>query len=172
MALLVENGSGLVGADSYASVEDTDAWWAGRSGADALAWAGANLASKEAALRDATVFLDLRYLAGGSPLRDGQGLAWPPEDWEYSLSALQTLRRATMMVAPLALTSTLLGGAPEEAPIVSRTDTVGELSESRTYAVSEFGAPTVIAGRDLSFLDRMLSGMVGSSLLVGRRYLG
>lgn len=172
MALVVENGTGIIGAESYASVAETDAWYAGRPGADATSWAAASEPQKEGALREASLYLDVHFLSGRSPYVDGQGLGWPFDDWEYSLATLQTLKRATMMIAPLALSSALVSTLPAEAPVTSKTDKVGDLSESRTYAVSEWGAPTVVAGRDLSFLGRMLAFLGGSGIVVGQRALG
>jgi len=55
MTLIVEDGTGLAGAESYVSVADADAYHAGR---DNTAWAAiSTTALKEAALRRATDYL-------------------------------------------------------------------------------------------------------------------
>lgn len=172
MALVVETGTGVIGADSYASVAEADAYWAGRSGADAAAWAAALLPAKEAALRDASLFIDVYHLSGYGPLVDGQGLAWPHEGYEFSLSNLNLLRRAVMMIAPLALGSPLLVVAPAEPAVVQKIDKVGELMESRTYKAPTGDGPVVVAGRDLTFLYALLAPLRGSGLVIGRRVLG
>lgn len=168
MALVVETGYGVVDADSYATVAEADAYWGARVNAD---WAAAVGADKEAALRMASEYLDLNHLGGKAPLVDGQGLAWPYLDEELSLSTLQLVRRATVMVAPLALTGPLVALAPAEQQVVSFTDKIGDISESKTYA-QPINAPTVVNGRDLSFLDRMLAGLRGGGLVFGHRLRG
>ena len=75
MALIVEDGSGVAGADSYLSVADADSHHAARGNAG---WAG-DVAAKEAALRKAADYLGqtyrLRWL--GARVDEGQALDWP-----------------------------------------------------------------------------------------------
>jgi len=173
VTLVVETGYGVVGAESYASVNDADAWWAGRTGPDAAAWLAATGPQKETALREASTFIDINYMSNSSlPYVDGQGLLWPYEETDYTLAALQTLRRAVIMIAPLALETPLIAQTPASAAVVSESVKVGDLSESKTYATSEATAPTVVAGRDLSFLGRMLVGFGSGGVVIGRRVLG
>ena len=75
MTLVVETGAGFPNADSYASVEQADAY-AGNYG---LTWTG-DAATKEVALRRATAFLDANYRArfpGYRRNRRFQSLEWP-----------------------------------------------------------------------------------------------
>jgi len=74
MALLIEDGTGVVGADAYADVDDCIAW--------AVKYFGSSLtgstASKEAAIRRAVFFLDnLKWEGQATYQRDRQSLAWP-----------------------------------------------------------------------------------------------
>lgn len=57
MALIIEDGSVVSGAESYATVADTDAYHANRGNS---AWKGTD-AIKEAALRKAAAYLDGEY---------------------------------------------------------------------------------------------------------------
>lgn len=58
MALIVETGAIVAGADSYVDLAYADQYHADRGNA---AWGSASIQVKEAALRNATQFLDMRY---------------------------------------------------------------------------------------------------------------
>lgn len=75
MALIVEDGTGLVNADSYVSVDDADTYHAALGDS---AWTGSSTA-KEQALRQAAVYLDGKYgpLFRGDRTRREQALKWP-----------------------------------------------------------------------------------------------
>lgn len=75
MALVVEDGTGLVNADSYLSVTDADTY---HENLDNTAWTGSSI-QKEAALRKATQYLDGKYSSSfpGTRLTDTQSLSWP-----------------------------------------------------------------------------------------------
>lgn len=73
MALIIEDGTNVGGADAYASVADCSAWAVLYYGA---ALSGSN-ADKEAAIRRAVAYLDgLRWKGARTHGRD-QSLAWP-----------------------------------------------------------------------------------------------
>lgn len=76
MAIVVEDGTGLAGAETYLSVADADSYHASLG---QTAWTGTD-AAKEAALRKGSRYLDARYqrLWNGQRVngRD-QGLMWP-----------------------------------------------------------------------------------------------
>jgi hypothetical protein len=74
MTLIIEDGSGVPGAESYVTAEELDAF--------ALAYWGAALtgteAVKEAALRRAGAYLNgLSWMGQKTNGRDGQSMAWP-----------------------------------------------------------------------------------------------
>ena len=74
MTLIIEDGSGILTADSFVSVEEADTYHADFGNA---AWAGAN-ASKEAALRRATAYISTGFNYHGLPANGrNQALAWP-----------------------------------------------------------------------------------------------
>jgi hypothetical protein len=72
MPIVVEDGTGLVGANSYASFADWTAYWADRGGAPAGVQADV-----EAALVKGADYLGLRYRFVGQRLSASQGLEWP-----------------------------------------------------------------------------------------------
>lgn len=63
-----------VGTDSYISTADADSYWSQRNNAT---WAAASTAAKEAALREATQYLDGAFDWIGDLQSDTQSLAWP-----------------------------------------------------------------------------------------------
>jgi len=75
MALIIEDGNGRADAESYVSAADCDAYHSARNNA---AWSG-DAADKEAALREATAFVEdsCRGLWRGVRAKWEQALAWP-----------------------------------------------------------------------------------------------
>lgn len=74
MALIVEDGTVVSGAESYISVADADTYWAKRNNST---WASASTTEKEAALRHACKYLDQQYSWIGSRIEAFQPLNWP-----------------------------------------------------------------------------------------------
>lgn len=74
MALIVEDGSVVANAESYVSVATADLYWSARNNST---WSAASEAQKEAALREATQFLDGSYRWSGTLVNSAQALAWP-----------------------------------------------------------------------------------------------
>lgn len=75
MPLIVEDGTGLATAESYASVAELDAYAAAHGSPAGHTSAGT--AAKEAALRYASTWVDARYLWRGIVLQTTQRLSWP-----------------------------------------------------------------------------------------------
>ena len=75
MAVVVETGEGLPDAESYASPAEVSTFATGRP--EAAAWAGASAAQQDAALRQATTYLDGTYDWVGSIAHQTQALDWP-----------------------------------------------------------------------------------------------
>lgn len=77
MSLIVEDGSGLASAESYASVAEADLYHAAQG--NPSTWSGASTPTKEAALRQATTYLDGKYGARfrGRRKTEDQSLKWP-----------------------------------------------------------------------------------------------
>ena len=75
MSLIVEDGTGLAGAESYASVVAADARLGGLGNAD---WVALTVANKEIALRKAAIFLGIyRTRWAGRRMYQHQALDWP-----------------------------------------------------------------------------------------------
>lgn len=75
MALILEDGTGLSNAESFASVAEATAYFAGRGKADA--WDAVD--DKEAALRNASDYIQFTYAGrwAGKRLTSAQALDWP-----------------------------------------------------------------------------------------------
>lgn len=76
MALTVETGAGLSGADAYISVADHTAYLSAWFPDEAVAWQSTLPATKEAYIRRATLFVD-RFRFRGVPSLHDQALSWP-----------------------------------------------------------------------------------------------
>lgn len=134
MGLVVEDGTGISGADSYNSISDLDAYMRRLGYAD---WPVSDseqeeegiLARKEAAARKAALYLDSKYALrfSGMPTSPDQGLAWPRskaidyygrEISEHSIP--QAIKNAHAEVARLAFTGTQLSPQTSAGPLLKR----------------------------------------------------
>ena len=75
LTLIKETGAGLVDANSYASVDDGDAYFEGHL--YATAWAGASDDQKSVSLVMATRLIDAEIQFNGTKTNAMQGLQWP-----------------------------------------------------------------------------------------------
>lgn len=162
MALIVETGVGITGADSFASVAEADAFWAGRpsQGAD---WLALTTPRKEECLRDATDLISMRLTSGTAI----GGLPWPWVDVDVIAFDLSRIKRATILAADVARLGPLVGGAAQGGRVTSESKALGPLSKSVSY--SDRPLPASANGRDLTFIDDMLRGITsGGGLIIGR----
>lgn len=113
MSLIVEDGTGLSNAESYASVADADAYHLSMGN---TAWTGAEQL-KEKALRRATQYLDAWYRFRGERLLLTQSLEFPRvgvtdllPDWP-----MKNLVAATCELALRALSGTLISDTEGES---------------------------------------------------------
>ena len=142
MALIVETGAGIAGAESYNSVAEISAYWAKRGHtAFAVAWAAAITANHEGAAREATDFLDAEYGPFYRGTRKGyvQGKMWPRTSAQdgtgYILPALPPeLKQAHAELAGRAISGRLSDDADVAGFVQSTSVKVGPISESITYA--------------------------------------
>lgn len=80
LVLIVEDGSGVPGANSYVSIEYARSYFIGRR-LYSSAWTVASRETQEIALRMASVVLDAEFSWSGTlPVNSAQGLAWPFQD--------------------------------------------------------------------------------------------
>lgn len=82
MPLIVESGVGLDDAESYVSVADATTY-AAKMGHSAWSAVSVTEAQREAALRQATAYIDSRYRFRGEPLTDTQELEWPRDGYAW-----------------------------------------------------------------------------------------
>jgi hypothetical protein len=128
MAIIVEDGSGVVGANSYASVAELDAYAAHR-----LDLASYNTAQKESALVIASSdWMDGTHEFCGDQLTTTQGLFFPTV--VDGLPA--NIKTATLKAALLQLQGLLLvdyKSISQSGVVESESKSLGSLSKSVTY---------------------------------------
>lgn len=141
MTLVVEDGTGLSTAEAYASVAEANAYWADRN--SPAAWTASTDAQKEAALRMASAYLDLRNsgLWRGSRYSAPQRLAWPRsgvvvDGVTFDVTPLPRLLKEACIEAALKQRTETAGLLPDDATpnVTSESVSVGSLSKSATYA--------------------------------------
>lgn len=182
--LIVEDGSGVIGAESYVTVAEADAYHArmgnagwpqplaspeGAGGADGKA-DDPNRARKEAALRKAAVFLDSYVLhkANGEKTNPAQGLLFPRTGAvDYSGSPINGNRvpafyaKAQCEAALLALSGVRLTVEEAAGPFLKRKKT--DVLEKEWFE-GGYGKKPVFG-----WLDSLLSGLFGPAANGGAR---
>ena len=141
-----------VGSDTYISIASADAYFAAR---DVASWAAATTQAREAALLQATVYLDGTYQFVGRIADTGQSLAWPrlgaiDGDGRTLDNIPDRVAHACGELALIALSEAL--APPEHRGGRVTEERVGVLSVSYTK-----DAPT---GRTFPYIDLLLSGLV------------
>jgi hypothetical protein len=130
MALIVEDGTGVVGADAFISLADANIYHADYGNA---AWFadGVEIHQKEAAIRKATAWLDARYRWAGSIASTAQALAWPrvgawdADGREVASNAVPLrLRYAAAEAALYALSNDLL---PSQQGAAVKSEAIGPI---------------------------------------------
>ncbi|MCF1502190.1 hypothetical protein L0F51_00225 [Afifella sp. H1R] len=170
MTLVVEDGTGIIGAESYASVAEVSAYW-GKRPHDPLAtsWSDGSAANQEGALREATVFLDANYGGRYRGIRASysQGLEWPRYELDDSGDKVAVkdrdgnelpdlpaqLKSATAELAVRALSERLVI-EPSSEGVIGR-EKVGQVETE--YAVAAAGA------KSFASVDGILSQIIGAS---------
>lgn len=111
--LIVEDGTGLPDAESFASVAEADAYFSARGNA---AWAGLGDPRREQCLRLATDYMEAVFGRLWRSVRqtEEQALSWPRVGWQGVPAAV---RRACCELAFRASAGPLL---PDEGPAVRR----------------------------------------------------
>lgn len=169
MALIVEDGTGLSTAESYASVATCDAYHAIRGAPSA--WTASTTGDKEVALRKATEHLEQTYASRwrGTRTKLAQALAWPRvsayDDDGYLFSALPTvLVNATCELALRyqQATGELVPDLTESGVIQSESVKVGPIEESKVYAGGR------VQGPSYPFVDRMVARLISSGRIAER----
>ena len=163
--MIVENGDGVAGANSYASVFFADEYFSARADDK---WTGTTR-QKEAALIKASDYIDMRWgpMAGGAALNDEQGLVWP----RCSKGLPKALRKAVAEYAVIALTQTL---APiprvddSGAKTIVTSKEVGPLKQSFAQVTGQTKSGIASMFREYPIADGMMLSVVGGSAMNGR----
>lgn len=158
MALVVEDGSAVSGANSYLTEAEADAFHLDRNN---TSWSAAAQAEKEAGLIAAAVYLDATYLWVGQRKGQSQGKDWPRTDardgdgFEIASSVVpQAVKDAAALLALEQLTAALLPSQERGGAIKRKLEKVDVVAEDTTYLES---APS---HRTYPIIDRMLSGLI------------
>lgn len=140
MALIIEDGTGRVDADSFVDVAAADAFWSARGAAD---WAGASSGEKEAALRIAADYLGFGYGWPGQPVSTNQALAWPRAGARYLRAEYIAanvvpieVERAQILLAREALGTDLLKQTAADTAVIKESVSVGPITETKEYLAS------------------------------------
>lgn len=134
MALIIETGQGVVNADSYTSVEQSDLIVAERG----WSWGDADETAKERALRAATVWLDATYgrRLRGDKATSLQALRFPritqPEEW-VAFSVPTLILVATTLAATEQHAGRLISTEPNASEEASKRTKVGPIETERTF---------------------------------------
>ena len=168
----VEDGTGLAAANSYATVEEADAYIPTIYG-PSTAWAGLDTEGRQTCLIQATQYLDNMYQGQwrGSRANDTQALAWPRSsvedddgylvDWQ-SLPA--KLKQACCEMALRVATGDVLHAVvTNPGSIIQESKSVGPITVSKTYA----GAKP--AGYEYPKIGKLLKSLIQVG---GRLYRG
>lgn len=169
MALIVENGTGLAGAESYISVADADTYFTARGNAT---WAALTTEQKEQALRAATDYMQGMFAGqwAGQRYSVAQALDWPrayvpikdaPASGSYyeSDEVPAAIGRACAEYAVRASAGSLLGDIGAQV----KSETVGPISvtyadgarqNSRYTAVENMLWPFLSGGRGQIKVER------------------
>lgn len=137
MSFIVEDGHGISDANSYISVRFADDFLAYRTDFD---WTTRTTEQKQAALVQATAYVDARYgrLFAGRAATAMQALAWPRSGAGYDNTLPVVLKRAVALYAAYAAASPL---AP--APATSGGLAQGVVTEKTVGPISKkFAAVT------------------------------
>ncbi|MEO1189071.1 MAG: DnaT-like ssDNA-binding protein, partial [Pseudomonadota bacterium] len=139
--LTVENGTGVEGADSYASRAFITSYWQARpQNALAATWAAAEADEMDGAAREATAYVDANYGAYFPGVRAGyvQGLMWPRsdalDDRGYALPRVPPqLLDAVAELAARALSASLSTDTALHGAITKQSVKVDVISETTEY---------------------------------------
>ena len=139
MALTVEDGTGVAGADAYCEVAAVDTYHTNRGN---TAWTGSNTV-KEQAIRKATDYIEARFARRfvGTRYSKAQGLSWPRTE-AYDRDGFlrddeipEELVEATAEYALRALSAALLPDpTSNEGAVIRVKEKVGPLEEETEYA--------------------------------------
>lgn len=165
MAFIVEDGSGVVGANSYASVAEADGYFAERG---VTTWSGATEAKQSFLIR-ATDYIELRFGArfqGTVEFPDApQGLSFPRTGITGYTGVPDCLKRATFEYALRAIAGPLAPDSPLEPTglqLAAKRTKVGPIETELQYKQSGAGSASP-AFRSYPTADTQLKALLAPS---------
>lgn len=169
MAIIVEDGSIVAGANSYVSRAACTTYHADRANAE---WAAATDAAKDAALIRATELLDASYSWKGEIASDAQALRWPRygvidrDGREIAASVVPTqIQKAINELALLALAGSLVGGSASNTSTATgavkrvKAGSVEVEYRGDAPAAPPVGASNMLPNGAAELIDRLLAGL-------------
>lgn len=166
MAFVPEDGAGIAGANSFVSVAGADAFFADRAD---TAWSALSSGAKQAALIEASSYLDSYYAADwpGTILSSDQGLSWP------RTGAFDANGRALEGVPSKVVEAVcLLAKEASAAPLVVSYDAAAVVTRKKLGPLeTEYAATSAQPGKRYPFVGILLRGIVrggGQSLRLVR----
>jgi hypothetical protein len=142
MALIVETGAGIFGAESYASIATISTYWTNRSHMSlAATWDEATEAKQEGAAREATAYQDAvwgRFYRGTGPMsRESQGLLWPriatDDNGFVSAGVPRELIQCTCELSARALIAPLMADEELHGQVKRKVERIGPLTEETEF---------------------------------------
>lgn len=151
MSLTVEDGTGLADADAYAAIATVDAYATARA---LTAWTGTNTV-KEAAIREATIYLDTSYSWKGVIEEETQALGWPREgvldrEGREVTGLPQRVVDACCELAVMKLSAAL---------VTSRTEAEVQSLTAGSVSVTYAHGNRVSEAERFAWVDRLLTGL-------------
>lgn len=159
MALIVEDGTVVAGAESYGTVAEGDTYWT-TNRFDTTGWTVKGTSEKEKVLREATQYLDANYRWKGTISDTDQVLDWPRvnavDDEARTIGSStipEVLKQALFELAKLALTGQLVpsparGGQVKRSKVdVLETEYFSSASAGRTFAFVDSLLGTITTGK-------------------------
>ena len=163
MALIIEDGTGKVDAESYASVSDASTYFTAYDAAFAATWGGLATGVQEEALRNATQYIENRYRGRWKGCKETkeQALAFPRVDLcdedGYEVSGIPVrLLQATAEAAKRAYSADLEPDLTVDRNIASESRGLDVLRKSVSY----IGAKPTEAR--FTVIDRLLSSYLNA----------
>lgn len=167
MAIIVEDGTGVEDAVSYASLADADAYFSARA---VTAWTGTD-AAKEAALVKATDYVETRFASSfiGSRESTDQPLSWPRraslDGADLTGTVPDRLKKAVMEYALQALTTELLSVPADQnvaGEIVRKKEKIGPVEREVEYAATAQAGAAVFV-KTFPQADILISSLINRS---------
>ena len=150
----VDATSGGATSDSYLSNGDADSYWSNRNES---AWGDASSAEADAALREATQYLDAKYGWVGILADVNQALNWPRTDAYDNEGRLSSnipvkIESATAELSLLALTGRLINPSTERGGKSTKSEKVGSIEV-------EYFKETGNTEKTYAYIDMLLTGL-------------